>query len=251
MGKKASLWALAAMLVFPVLASACVGNDETPPSPTPPDIEEAVRAYFGAWEAGHFEEMFAFMTAEEEGGEDFAEDMSFAPVTPKNLKIQGAETLSANRVRVDYSLELPELKYIVAGLIVRNPDLHDPSCITLNEERTSYTSYEDFLVLEREGPDAPWKFDGADGNTLVDAVWMMAKGFLFQLTYRLEFPSGFPGPAGPPEFTDPTSPEFDKQAILSTLAMYAVARDVEEEAELLDLALPVAEYVVDLIQECR
>lgn len=247
MGKKASLWALAAVLVFPVLASACGGNGETPPSPVPPDIEQAVRPYFGAWEAGDFEEMSALITAEEEGGEDFAEDMGFAPVTPKNLKIEGTETLSANRVRVDYSLELPELKYIVAGLIVRNPARHDPSCVTLNEEQTRYTSYEDFVVLEREGPDAPWSLDEDEGNTLAKAISGMARGFLFQLTYRREFPSE----AWPPDFTDPTSPEFDEHALISSLAMYAVERDIEEEEELTALAEPAMEYVVDLILECR
>jgi len=246
MGKKASLWALAAVLVFPVLASACVGNGETPPSPTPPDIEEAVRAYFGVWEAGDFEKMLAFMTPEKGRAEDFAGDMSFAPVTPKNLQIQGAETLSANRVRVDYSLELPELKYIVAGLIVRNPARHDPSCVTLNEEQTRYTSYQDFVVLEREGPDAPWNLDAAEGNTLVNAVWMMNTYVLFQLAYRSEYPWA----PTPPEFTDPTSPEFDEQAALFSVAIYAAERDVEE-AELADVAAPVFRYVLDLIQECR
>ncbi len=238
MGRRLSLWALAAVLVFPILASACDCDGEPPPSPVPADIEQPVRAHFGAWEAGDFEEMSAFPP--------FAEDMSFAPVTPKNLEIRGAETLSANRVRVEYSLDLPELKYIVAGLIVRNPARHDPGCVTLNEERTRYASYEDFVVLEREEPDAPWSLDEDEGNTLANAVWGMNQYFLFQLTYRIEFPDA----PSPPEFTDPTSPEFDKEAILGILATYGVERDLKE-ADPADWAEPAMEYVADLIQECE
>ena len=246
MVRKVSLWGMAPVLILLLLASACECNDEAPPSPVPTDIEQAVRAYFGAWETGEFEEMSALMTPEEEGGEDFAEDMAFAPVTPKNLKIEGTETLSANRVRVDYSLELPELKYIVAGLIVRNTARHDPSCVTLNDEQTRYTSYQDFVVLQREGPEEPWNLDKAEGNALANAIWMMNFTFIFQVTYRSEFPWA----PTPPDWTDPTSPEFDKEAILMILATYAVERDLEE-GELIELAVPVAEYVVDLIQECE
>lgn len=246
MRRKAWLWALTAVLMLAILASACDGKGEPPPSPVPPDIEQAMRAYFGAWEAGDFGDMVAFMAPEKGRGEDFAQDMSFAPVTPKNLEIRGAETLSPNRVRVEYSLDLPELKYVVGGLIVRNPARHDPGCVTLNEQRIRYASYQDFVVLEREGVDAPWKLDDAEGNTLVNAVWMMNTYVLFQLGYRSEYPWA----PTPPEVTDPTSPKFDQQAALFSVAIYGAERDVEE-AELADVAVPVVIYLLDLIADCR
>lgn len=234
---KALLWAVSAVLMLPI-ASACGGNGEPAVSSIPANIEEVVRAYFGAWEAGEFEEMFSMTTADQGGASDFADDMSFAPVIPKGLKIEGSETASANRTRVQYSLDLPEIKYIVAGLILINPARYGPGCALLNEERTQYISYRDFVVVEREDEGSPWKIDAAEGNTLVIAVRGM--NGIVQTLYSGIRPPG----------VDPEDSLFDREVLADSLAIYALARELDETARL-DLGEAVFPYVGEITAECR